>query len=297
MCQFEDAFKHYQDAVSQALDHWLPSEATEPNQLHAAMRYSVMSYGKRIRPILVYATGEAFNQTIEVLNGPASAVEVIHAYSLIHDDLPSMDDDDLRRGRPTCHKAYDEATAILTGDALQALAFYILACDPSIKSNDLQRVQMIKTLAKASGSLGMAGGQAIDLASVGQSLTLDQLKNMHQRKTGMLIKASIELGALSAPNIEAQQFDHISHYADCIGLAFQIKDDILDVEGDTQTLGKPQGSDIAQNKPTYPDLLGLDGAKKSLEKLHQDALNHLDNFDHKADTLRAITDYIVTRNK
>ena len=261
------------------------------------MRYSVLAEGKRIRPILLYATGEAFGVELGKLNGPACAVEIMHAYSLIHDDLPSMDDDDLRRGRPTCHKVFDEATAILAGDALQALAFQILAMDPKIETNDSQRLKMIETLSLASGSSGMAGGQAIDLASVGLELNIDELENMHSHKTGALIKASAEIGALSAKDISSELFTSISNYAKYIGIAFQIKDDILDIESETAVLGKPQGSDIALNKPTYPNLLGLDGAKEMADKLHLKAIKCLDVFDKKAKMLRQIADYIIKRSK
>ncbi len=297
MTDFSSRLEDYQDAVGKALDHWLPASTIQPEILHEAMRYSVLGDGKRIRPVLVYATGEAFGIDLAQLNGPACAVEMIHAYSLIHDDLPAMDNDDLRRGRPTCHKAYDDATAILAGDALQALAFHILADDPEIKVNDQQRIRMLNTLAIASGSRGMAGGQAIDLASVGKSLNIAELENMHIHKTGALILASAQLGALSVENIDADSYDRISRFAKCIGLAFQIKDDILDIESDTETLGKPQGSDIEQNKPTYPNLLGLNGAKQEAEELYNKALQALEVFDEKADTLRAIADFIVKRNK
>ncbi len=297
MTEHSSRLRIYQESVEQALDHWLPSASIEPTILHEAMRYSVLGDGKRIRPILLYATGEAFGVDLKALDGPACAVEMIHAYSLIHDDLPAMDDDDLRRGRPTCHKAYDDATAILAGDALQALAFHILAEDENIKVNDTQRISMINTLAKASGSRGMAGGQAIDLASVGKSLDISALETMHSHKTGALILASAELGALCVDEVETEQFDRISNYARCIGLAFQIKDDILDIESDTETLGKPQGSDVANNKPTYPNLLGLQGAKDAADKLYNEAIESLDNFGQSADMLRFIADYIVNRNK
>lgn len=297
MSNFLDRLQVYQKSVETALDHWLPDASIQPEKLHEAMRYSVLSDGKRIRPVLLYATGEAFGLDLSALDGPASAVEIIHAYSLIHDDLPAMDDDDLRRGRPTCHKAYDDATAILAGDALQALAFHILAHDEKIEVNIQQRLEMIKTLAVASGSRGMAGGQAIDLASVGKSLTIGELENMHIHKTGALITASAELGALSVDNVDTELLARISKYAKCIGLAFQIKDDILDIESDTETLGKPQGSDIAMNKPTYPNLLGLDGAKKAANDLYNQALESLEIFDNRADMLRSIADYIVNRNK
>lgn len=287
----------YQQSVHQALEHWLPADSESPTTLHSAMRYAVLGDGKRIRPVLVYAAGQALGVQLENLDGPASAVEMIHAYSLIHDDLPAMDDDDLRRGRPTCHREYDEATAILAGDALQALAFHVLAEDKCILVNAEQRLRMINILAIASGSIGMAGGQGVDLAAVGKSLTLEELQDMHTRKTGALIKASVELGALSCDNLENEQLEHLSEYAHCIGLAFQIQDDILDIESDTETLGKPQGSDIARNKPTYPNLLGLDGAKKAAQQMHQEALDNLSGFDEQATTLRMIADYIVQRNK
>ncbi len=297
MSDFSERLQVYQKSVDAALEHWLPDASIQPKKLHESMRYSVLSDGKRIRPVLVYATGEAFGVKLDALDGPACAVEIIHAYSLIHDDLPSMDDDDLRRGRPTCHKKFDEATAILAGDALQALSFHILAHDPKIQVNEQQRLSMINTLAVASGSRGMAGGQAIDLAAVGQSLNITELENMHIHKTGALIKASAELGALSVENVDPDLFSRISQYAKCIGLAFQIKDDILDIESDTETLGKPQGSDMAMNKPTYPELLGLSGAKQAADDLHSKAIKCLDVFDEQADMLREIADYIVKRNK
>jgi len=297
MTDFFEQIQIYQKSVETALEYWLPSIESEPKILHQAMHYSVLAEGKRIRPILLYATGQAFDVELSNLNGQACAVEIMHAYSLIHDDLPSMDDDDLRRGRPTCHKAFDEATAILAGDALQTLAFQILATDPKIKTNDAQRLKMIETLSLASGSNGMAGGQAIDLASVGSKLNIEQLENMHSHKTGALIKASAEIGALSANNVTPELFSCISNYAKYIGIAFQIKDDILDIESDTSTLGKPQGSDLALNKPTYPNLLGLDGAKEMANKLYYKAIKCLDVFDEKAKMLRQIADYIIKRSK
>ncbi len=287
----------YTAQVEIALDHWLPAANIEPVHLHEAMRYAVLGDGKRIRPVLVYACGEAFGVENFALNGCAAAVEMIHAYSLVHDDLPAMDDDDLRRGRPTLHKQFDEATAILAGDALQALAFHVLAIDPAITVNASQRILMIDNLALASGSVGMAGGQAIDLASVDKSLDLAELENMHMHKTGALIRASIEMGALCSQGLAQDRLASVSQYANCIGLAFQIQDDILDIESDTETLGKPQGSDIARNKPTYPNLLGLEGAKDTARKLHAEAIDCLRDFDKKADTLRMIADYIVQRNK
>lgn len=293
----KERLRVYQTCVENALNYWLPAEEVQPSHLHKAMRYAVLGDGKRIRPVLVYATGEAFSVDLQALDSPACAVELIHAYSLIHDDLPAMDNDDLRRGRPTCHRAFDEATAILAGDALQALAFQILANSPGIRVNAEQRLKMIGILALASGSRGMAGGQAIDLAAVGKKLNIAELENMHIHKTGALIRASVELGALSASNVDADTFEKVSHYAKCIGLAFQIQDDILDVESDTETLGKPQGSDMQRNKPTYPELLGLEGARKAARELHGEALESLVSFDHKADPLRWIAGYIVERQK
>jgi len=293
----EIRLKEFQAAVDKALDLWLPDAKQEPGHLHQAMRYAVLSEGKRIRPVLVYAAGEACGVEIKHLSGPACAVEMIHAYSLIHDDLPAMDDDDLRRGRPTCHRKFDEATAILAGDALQALAFQVLAQDKEIRVNAEQRLEMINRLALASGSEGMAGGQAIDLNSVGKTIALSELEKMHLYKTGALIRASVELGGLSSADIQPQQMDNLREYAQCIGLAFQIQDDILDIEGDTETLGKPQGSDEARNKPTYPNLLGMPKAKKTAQDLLKQAIKSLENFDHKANTLRAIAEYIVSRNK
>jgi len=223
-------------------------------------------------------------------------VEFIHAYSLVHDDLPAMDDDDLRRGRPTCHRAFDEATAILAGDALQTQAFYVLAHARELDIDAATRLRMIETLAQASGSRGMAGGQAIDLAAVGQTLDIAQLEDMHIHKTGALIRASVLLGALCADALDETRLAHLDHYAKCIGLAFQIQDDILDVIGDTATLGKTAGADTARAKPTYPALLGLDGARQRAAELLADAQAALDGFGEEADSLRALADYIVQRS-
>ncbi len=292
-----EKIKSYQNQVDKALEYWLPAETIQPVHLHAAMRYSVLGDGKRIRPVLTYATGEALGVHLSSLDGPGCAVEIIHAYSLIHDDLPAMDDDDLRRGRPTCHKQFDEATAILAGDALQALSFHILAYDPAMQTSAENRLKMIDVLALASGSRGMAGGQAIDLASVGQNLSLAQLENMHIHKTGALIRSAVKMGALSCSDISEDQIEKLDHYAKCIGLAFQVWDDVLDIEGDTEVIGKPQGSDIEAGKPTYPNLLGLAGAKQTAADLHDQAIENLQGFDEKANTLRWIADYIVSRDK
>ncbi len=292
----KELLQEYQHCVQTALDRWLPSEDIQPEHLHAAMRYSVLGDGKCIRPVLVYMTGVALGLERDWLDAPACAVELIHAYSLIHDDLPAMDDDDLRRGRPTCHKAFDEATAVLAGDAIQSLAFQVLAqhCHPSIGAE--QRIRMIDNLAIAAGSRGMAGGQAIDLASVGKQLNIVELENMHIHKTGALIRSSVQLGALACHNVNQQTLDRLDHYAKCIGLAFQVQDDILDVEGDTEVIGKPQGSDMDSDKPTYPKLLGMDGAKQAAIDLHQEAVNSLEPLGEAGEPLRWIADYIVQRD-
>ncbi len=295
-----NALKDYltacQNRVERALDKRLPAAHILPQRLHEAMRYSVLDGGKRMRPILTYCAGRALGIEPDKLDAPACAVEFIHVYSLIHDDLPAMDDDDLRRGKPTCHIAYDEATAILTGDALQALAFQILAYDPSITTSSENRLRMISALAKASGSQGMVGGQAIDLESVGKPLSLPELENMHIHKTGALIRASVQLATLSIPDLDATIADKLDHYAKCIGLAFQVKDDILDEESDTATLGKTQGKDMQNNKPTYPALLGLEGAKQKALELHELAIDSLSDFGGEADLLRQLSLYIIQRN-
>ena len=294
MQSLSEQLSKYQKEVDQALLERLPSQDQNPERLHQAMHYVVFNGGKRVRPVLVYAAGQALGANLSTLHAPAVAVELIHAYSLTHDDLPAMDDDDLRRGKPTCHKTYDEATAILTGDALLTLAFDVLSQDASAKAES--QLEVIRILAKASGAAGMVGGQAIDFFAMGQTLTLDELKHMHAHKTGALINASVLMGACAA-NADLAQTQALSNYADCIGLSFQIRDDILDVEGDTAVIGKSQGSDEALNKPTYPALLGLDGAKQAALDLHDKALTALEKFDDKADTLRNLSSYIVSRDK
>ncbi len=283
------------ERVETALMRWLPRPNAPPEPLHHAMRYCVLNGGKRIRPILVYATGRALTLKPGRLDAPACAVELIHAYSLVHDDLPAMDDDDLRRGQPTCHKAFDEATAILAGDALQTLAFQVLTRDQAMAVDAEQRLRMIEHLAQASGSRGMAGGQALDLAAVGQELDLARLEHMHIHKTGALIRASVRLGTLFAPDLDTRLIRQLDRYAKCIGLAFQIRDDILDVSGNTRELGKTRGKDRAQDKPTYPSLLGLSGAQEKAESLYEEALQSLKSLDDKADPLRWIAAYIVGR--
>ena len=277
-----------------ALDTRLPRTGHAPPFLHAAMRYAVLDGGKRLRAALVYATGEALGANDDLLDVPACAIELIHAYSLVHDDLPAMDNDDLRRGKPTVHKAFDEATAILAGDALQTLAFEILAHDPALTITLAQRLTLITELARASGSLGMAGGQAIDLGSVGSALTLEQLEAMHTKKTGALIRAAVALGAITG-NADPTTRKQLDDYAQALGLAFQIVDDILDVESDTATLGKPQGSDAERAKPTYPSLLGLAQAKALAADCHRRALESLTSLGDNGHTLRAIADFVIQR--
>ena len=291
----EDTIKQYQVQVERALDQRLPAVDLHPGDLHQAMRYAVLGGGKRIRPILVYSAGAVVGAPLAALDDPACAVEFIHAYSLIHDDLPAMDNDDLRHGKPTCHKAFGEALAILAGDALQALAFQLLSQDTAVALKPTLRLRMLEVLARAAGSRGMVGGQAIDLAAVGQELSLAELENMHIHKTGALIRASVLLGALSQSRVDPVLLERLDHYAKCIGLAFQIRDDILDVIGDAATLGKMTGSDQALDKPTYPGLLGLDGAREHARLLCQDALTSLEPLGSEAETLRWIANYIVER--
>jgi farnesyl diphosphate synthase len=293
----QDALVLYQERVDAALQKWLPSPDSEPHRLHEAMRYAVLGPGKRIRPLLAYATGEALGTPLDRVDSGAVAVELIHAYSLIHDDLPAMDNDDLRRGRPTCHKQYDEATAILAGDALQALAFFVLARDGADGIAAERRIAMLETLAHASGSAGMAGGQAIDLDSVGIRLTLAQLEHMHLHKTGALIRASVKLGYLASGSEDPRIAEALDVYAKCVGLAFQVQDDILDVEGNTEVIGKPQGSDSDRNKPSYPNILGMDEAKSTARSLCGEAVASLESLGGSAATLRWIAEYIVDRDR
>ena len=259
------------------------------------MRYACLNGGKRLRASLVYATGESLGATLDTLDAPASALECLHAYSLVHDDLPAMDNDDLRRGQPSCHKAYDGATALLVGDALQSLAFEILAGDERLPVTSARRLQMIVQLAQAAGSHGMAGGQAMDLAAVGKHLTHAELEAMHRRKTGALIRAAVRLGALTHEATDGATLARLDEFGRCLGMAFQITDDILDVEADTATLGKPQGSDVAREKPTYPALLGMYEAKAEAQRYHQQALASLSGLGDNASLLVEIADYIIER--
>lgn len=284
--------------VDSALQNLLPPVSGNGERLREAMRYSLFNGGKRVRPILVYASGRAVSNSLtqaqqDSLDTIACALECIHAYSLVHDDLPAMDDDDLRRGKPTCHIAFDEATAILAGDALQTLAFELLSTAPYM--DDACKVALLQQLTRASGVHGMVLGQAIDLAAVNHQLDLAQLETMHRHKTGALISASVAMGAIACGANETQ-LAALNTYAAAIGLAFQVQDDILDVTTDTATLGKQQGADIARNKPTYVSLLGLEQARTKAQELHQQALLALAGFDERAQLLRALSAYIIERS-
>jgi farnesyl diphosphate synthase len=282
-----------QARVEAALERCLPSRDQPPQRLHEAMRYAVLGGGKRVRPLLAFAAGEAVGASAERVEAVACAVELIHAYSLVHDDLPCMDDDVLRRGRPTVHVEFDEATALLAGDALQAAAFELLSDVPAGGEPGAQ-LEMVRLLARAAGSRGMAGGQAIDLASVGKSLTLPELEFMHILKTGALIRASVTLGAhCGSPSPPA--LDRLDHYAKVIGLAFQVVDDTLDAAASTATLGKTAGKDAEQGKPTYVSLLGLARSRELAEELRGEAHNALAEFDARADMLRELADFVVLR--
>lgn len=297
----QQALKQLLDTLAQrvesALDKQLPAASVNPLKLHEAIRYSTMGNGKRIRPMLVYSAGRAVAAPDYRLDIPAAAVEMIHAYSLIHDDLPAMDDDDLRRGQPTAHVAFDEATAILAGDALHTQAFQILAEASDLDVAPTTRLRMISQLAHAAGSRGMVGGQAIDLESEGRQLDIAELENMHIHKTGALIRVSVLLGALCRDDISEQQLQRLDHYAKCIGLAFQIWDDVLDIVSDTETLGKTQGSDVERDKSTYPSLMGLEAARERAFELRDEALASLSDLDEKADPLRWLAEYIVQRQR
>ncbi|BCA26885.1 MULTISPECIES: (2E,6E)-farnesyl diphosphate synthase [Pseudomonadaceae] len=284
-----------QARVDAALETLFDAPSNELDRLYQAMRYSVTNGGKRVRPLLVYAACEALGGNLDQADGAACAVELIHAYSLVHDDLPAMDDDDLRRGKPTTHKAFDEACAILAGDGLQALAFEVLADRRRNPQDGDTRLAMITALARASGPAGMVGGQAIDLGSVGIRLDQAALETMHRHKTGALIEASVRLGALASGRADDTLLRALQVYARAVGLAFQVQDDILDVESDTATLGKTQGKDQAADKPTYPALLGLDAAKDYALELRDQALHALRPLGEAAEPLRALARYIVER--
>ncbi|MGL4602765.1 MAG: polyprenyl synthetase family protein [Iodobacter sp.] len=293
--EFKSWMQDVQLRMEQTLAAVLPAETHIPDQLHAAMRYSVLDGGKRVRPLLAFAAGAVVDAPAERLQYAGAAVELIHAYSLVHDDMPAMDNDVLRRGKPTCHIAFGEASALLAGDALQTAAFdvlttYTLANDPA------DQLKMVGILARASGSLGMCGGQGIDLYSVGQALSLAQLEEMHGLKTGALIRAAVLLGSYCGSAISDADRARLDLYAKCIGLAFQVVDDILDEEADSATLGKTAGKDAANNKPTYVSLLGLAGAKEKAAELKAGALAAIAPFGEKARGLELLADFIVERS-
>jgi len=290
---FGDWMQATQSQVESQLDQFLPSADTVPHKLHAAMRYALLGGGKRVRPLLVRAAGELFDADADTLARAACALEMIHVYSLVHDDMPCMDDDALRRGKPTVHIAYDEATALLVGDALQSQAFMLLAEGAAIPP--ARQMAMLRVLAQASGSAGMCGGQAIDLDSVGLALSLQQLEQMHQLKTGALLRAAVVLGALAGKDLTPDEMTALNAYARAVGLAFQVVDDVLDATADSATLGKTAGKDAAANKPTYVSILGLEPSRALAEQLRCDAHAALAPFGDKARRLREMADLVVQR--
>lgn len=289
---FQSWMKSVQQDIEISLANFLPGSDLMPQRLHEAMAYAVLDGGKRVRPLLVFAAGKLFQAPTELLSRAACAVEMIHAYSLVHDDMPCMDDDALRRGKPTVHKKYDEATALLVGDALQAQAFLVLAEANACADHKLPMLQL---LAQASGSVGMCGGQAIDLASVGVALSLPELEQMHRLKTGALLRASVLLGAMSGKQLSDTEVVALDTYSRAIGLAFQIVDDVLDAVADSATLGKTAGKDAANNKPTYVSLLGLSESRQLADQLCQQAHQALNIFGESAQHLHDLADLIVQR--
>ena len=281
--------------MEQALARRLPPRERLPERLHEAMRYSVLGGGKRVRPILLLATARSLGLAEEQVEAAACALELVHVYSLVHDDLPAMDNDDLRRGRPTCHKAYDEATALLVGDALQSLAFELIARDPCLPDSPAVRVRLVGLLAEAIGSVGMAGGQAIDLESEGRKLGIEQVEQLHSLKTGALIRASVMMGAACVPGLDARLERALAGFAAPIGLAFQIQDDLLDELGDTATLGKPAHSDRERGKSTHPAILGIAASQERVRRLSAAALESLAPLGAQADPLRAVAEWLLAR--
>jgi len=281
--------------MERALAARLPDSGAVPARLHEAMRYSVLGGGKRIRPALMFATALAVGLPPDDVEAAACAIELVHVYSLVHDDLPAMDDDDLRRGRPTCHKAYDEATALLVGDALQPLAFQLLATDPSLPASPAIRLRLIDTLAQAIGTFGMAGGQAIDLAVQGKHLDIVQVEDMHARKTGAVIRASVLMAADCVPALDANLYAALGRFAAAVGLAFQIQDDLLDLTGDVSTLGKATGADSERAKPTHPAVIGIPASQQRVRLLHGQAIDALAPFGDRADSLRSLANWLLSR--
>ncbi len=281
--------------MEDALASRLPDQNAVPARLHEAMRYSVLGGGKRIRPALLFATARTLGLSEDDVEAAACAIELVHVYSLVHDDLPSMDDDDLRRGRPTCHKAYDEATALLVGDALQPLAFQLLATDPKLPAAPAIRLRLIDLLARAIGTFGMAGGQAIDLAVQGMRLDIAQVEDMHERKTGAVIRASVLMAAECVPRLDPNLYAALTRFAVAVGLAFQIQDDLLDVIGDVTTLGKATGADSERAKPTHPAIIGITASQQRVRLLHNQALQALVPFGERADSLRSLANWLLSR--
>ncbi|MBD1581203.1 (2E,6E)-farnesyl diphosphate synthase [Pseudoalteromonas sp. S16_S37] len=292
--ELKEQLNHTQTRITDTIANYFARALDTDETIKAATFYSINNGGKRLRPFLVYATGQMLGAHLADLDIAAAAIECIHSYSLVHDDLPAMDDDELRRGKPTCHIAFNEAQAILAGDALQTIAFELLS-EHTFKVPITQQVKMLNTLAKASGIEGMIGGQALDLAATNKVVTLEELERIHKLKTGALLGASIELGALCASDVKQSTLQALRRYAENIGLAFQVQDDILDIEGDTLSLGKPQGSDIENNKSTYPALLGLDGAKNKAQALINDAIAALDEIGQDTTILADLAHYIIER--
>jgi geranylgeranyl pyrophosphate synthase len=285
----------WQSRMETALERRLPRADEKPARLHQAMRYSVLGGGKRIRPALLFATARTLGLAEDEVEAAACAIELIHVYSLVHDDLPAMDDDDLRRGRPTCHKAFDEATAILVGDALQPLAFQLLARDPALPASPAIRLRLIDLLSEASGTFGMAGGQAIDLEVQGKKLGIAEVEDMHARKTGAVIRASVLMAAECAPELPKESYASLARFAVAIGLAFQIQDDLLDLLGDVSTLGKPTGADREHAKPTHPTVIGIPASQERVQLLHAEALDALARFGASAAPLRALAQWLLSR--
>ena len=296
MAHFDNRIEDYMNKIDGYLESILPIKTIPPTDLHEAMHYAVMTGGKRMRPLLVYATGETLGIDSDYLTPPAAAIELLHCFSLVHDDLPSMDDDDLRRGKPSVHVAFSEATAILAADALQALAFHVLATAPIYHDQGDIRIKLITLIAEAAGTTGMTGGQALDLASENQLLDQAQLEHMYRLKTGKLLRACVLSVVYCDHSNNPEQQHALERFIDVMGIAFQIKDDVLDIEGATETLGKPTGSDANKTKATYPGLFGLEQSKQRINTLLEESFALLENFDNRADGLRYLSKMIVERD-